>query len=174
MESSTIIPSTTMRAARVTVFRGIPIRNIAARATAVQTGTPEEATAALLKGKSRSITKMTTRMEIKRSRRKLSTEVRTTRGWSVTRVSETLAGNSDSNCLSILSTSAPKATISRFSRIDIPISKVLFPLNWMAVDFFWIRRSTSATSSMRTTPPAGSFITIFLETSSSEETGSSI
>ena len=80
MESSTIIPSTTISAASDTVFSSILVRYITARAMAVHTGTPELAIAAERKGKSISITPMTTSMDIRRSLRNENTERPTTRG----------------------------------------------------------------------------------------------
>ena len=70
MESSTIIPKTTIKEAKVTVLRSMPKRYIKAKATAVQTGTPELAIRAERIGKSISITKITTAIEISKSRRK--------------------------------------------------------------------------------------------------------
>ena len=92
MESSTIMPSTTIRAASVTVLRSMPVRYMTARATAVHTGTPELAMSAERIGKSISITKMTTSIEMTRSRRNENTDVPTTLGWSVIRESLTLSG----------------------------------------------------------------------------------
>ena len=79
-ESSTIIPSTTIRAASVTVLRSIPIRYMIAMAMAVQIGTPELAIRADLSGKRISITSMTTIMAITRSLTNAHTEVSTTLG----------------------------------------------------------------------------------------------
>ena len=80
MESSTIIPSVTISAARVTVFRSICVTNITAMAMAIHTGTPELAMSAERRGKSRSITTMTTSIAISRSRRKDHTDIATTLG----------------------------------------------------------------------------------------------
>jgi pyrimidine operon attenuation protein/uracil phosphoribosyltransferase len=80
IESSTIIPRTTIRAARDTVLRSIPVRNITATATAVHTGTPELAINADLIGKSISMTSITTSIDITRSLRKEITEDFTTHG----------------------------------------------------------------------------------------------
>ena len=80
MESSTIIPSTTISAARVTVLRSIFTMNITAKATAVHTGTPELAMSADFMGNSIIITRITTNIEITRSRRNENTESDTTFG----------------------------------------------------------------------------------------------
>ena len=79
------MPSTTMRAAKVTVFNSMPQRYIIPMLNAVQMGSPELATRAVRMGKSNSMTTMTTIMEMSRSRRKLLTDFCTTLGWSVMR-----------------------------------------------------------------------------------------
>ena len=79
-ESSTIIPSTTMSAARVTVLRSIPIRYMMAMAMIVQIGTPELAIRADLSGKRISMTRITTIIAITRSLTNAHTDVSTTLG----------------------------------------------------------------------------------------------
>ena len=79
-ESSTIIPSTTIRAAKVTVLRSIPIRYITAIAMVVQIGTPELAIRADFNGKRISMTSITTSMAITRSLTNAHTDVSTTLG----------------------------------------------------------------------------------------------
>ena len=128
MESSTIIPSTTIRAARETVFRHIPKRYIQARAIAVQTGTPEDAMSAERMGKSRSITRITTSIDISKSLRKDQTESPTTFGWSVMRETFRLSGASDIKSASTLSTSFPNATILLSGRISMESTRAVWPL----------------------------------------------
>ena len=72
------MPSTTMRAAKVTVFSSMPKMYISPKVTAVQTGTLEPDTRAVRSGKSSSITAMTTKMEKRRSRRNDITDLLTT------------------------------------------------------------------------------------------------
>ena len=72
------MPSTTMSAARVTVFSSIPKMYISPMVTAVQTGTLEPDTRAVRSGKRSSITAMTTSMEKSRSRRNDITDLLTT------------------------------------------------------------------------------------------------
>ena len=79
-ESSTIIPSTTMSAARVTVLRSIPIRYMMAMAMIVQIGTPELAIRADFSGKRISMTRITTIIAITRSLTNAHTDVSTTLG----------------------------------------------------------------------------------------------
>ena len=134
MESSTIIPKTTINAARVTVFNGMPATNMIATATAVQTGTPDDAMRAGLRGKSMSMTRMTTMIDIIKSLRKLSTATYTIFGWSVTRVRCTLEGSSFWNDFRTFSTLYPKFTISRPSFMLTATKRVLFPLNLMDDD----------------------------------------
>ena len=128
MESSTIIPSTTIRAARVTVFRSRPTRYITATATAVHTGTPELAMRADLSGKSISITKITTSMEMTRSRRKENTESSTTFGWLVIWLTLTLSGSSARNASRVAPSSFPKATILFSGSISTEMIMVPWPL----------------------------------------------
>ena len=87
MESSTIIPSTTIKAASVTVFNSIPNKYIKPILMAVQMGKPELAMRAVRMGNSNSMTAMTTIMEMSRSRRNELTDFWTTLGWSVMRYS---------------------------------------------------------------------------------------
>ena len=84
-ESSTIMPSTKMSAASVTVFSSIPVKYISPSAIAIHTGTPVLATRAVRRGKSMSMTRITTTIEMSMSRRKEETEASTTFGWSVIR-----------------------------------------------------------------------------------------
>ena len=128
MASSTIIPSTTISPANVTVFSPIPVRNMTARATAVQTGTPELAIRADLTGKSMSITRMTTIIDITRSRRNENTELRTSLGWSVILVIVTLSGSSCSYSSMTLSSFLPNATMSLSARISTEIIRQELPL----------------------------------------------
>ena len=128
MESSTIIPSTTIRAASVTVFRFMPVRNIIPMATAVHTGTPELAIRADLTGNSRSITKITTSIEMTRSLRNDHTEVPTTLGWSVTFDTLTLSGSVAPNSARTSSTSLPNATMLLSGRISTDIIRAGYPL----------------------------------------------
>ena len=128
MESSTIIPRTTMSAASETVLRSIPAMNITARATAVHTGTPELAIRADFIGKSISITRMTTSMEITRSLRNERTDTPTTFGWSVILLRFTLSGSPFSNSSRTASTSRPNATILLSGRISTDRMRAVFPL----------------------------------------------
>ena len=128
MESSTIIPSTTIRPASVTVFSPIPVRYMTARAIAVHTGTPELAISAERIGESMSITRITTNIEISRSLRKENTEFLTSFGWSVMRVSVTLSGMSCSNSARTLSSFLPKATMSLSERISTEMIRAELPL----------------------------------------------
>ena len=111
MELSTIIPSTTIKAARVTVFSSMLNVYMMASDMAVQIGIPELATKAERIGKSINMTSMTTMMEVTRSRRKDHTESPTTFGWLVILVMVTLAGSSFSNSSNNWSTSAPNSTM---------------------------------------------------------------
>ena len=100
-----------MRAAKVTVFSSMPQRYINPMLMAVQTGRPELAMSAVRKGKSSSMTTMTTIIEMSKSRRKLLTDFCTTLGWSVMRYIFTLSGSDCLNSDSTFSTSRPKATM---------------------------------------------------------------
>ena len=117
-----------MSAARETVFRQMPQKYIRAMAMAVQTGTPEEAISAERIGKSMSITKMTTSIEITRSRRKDHTESPTTLGWSVMRETFRLSGASAINSASTRSTSLPNATMLLSGRISMEMTMAVLPL----------------------------------------------
>ena len=128
MESSTIMPSTTIRAARVTVFTSMPTKNIIARAMAVHTGTPELAMRADLMGNIITITSMTTSIDISRSLTKENTEVATTRGWSLTLLRVTLSGRVEEYSPRTLSTSLPKATMLLSGRISTLIIRQERPL----------------------------------------------
>ena len=111
MESSTIMPSTTISAASVTMLTCMPVIYMTASAAAVQTGTPELAISAERIGKRSSITSTTTSMAISRSRMKFITDWWTTLGWSVIRLSRTDAGAVAENASSTRSTSCPKSTM---------------------------------------------------------------
>ena len=84
-ESSTIIPSTAISAARVTVFSSNPRKYMMPSVAAMQIGTDVELTSAVRSGKSSNMTTITTRMASIRSRRNDRTERSTTCGWSVMR-----------------------------------------------------------------------------------------
>ena len=122
------MPRTTIRAASVTVLSGMPVAYIAVIVRAVMTGRPDEAMRAERSGNSISITKMTTSMEISRSRRKAKTERLTTFGWSVTRVRVTLSGISSSKSPSTFSTLRPKATMLLWGRISTERMRQAWPL----------------------------------------------
>ena len=128
MESSTIMPSTAIRAARETILTCIPVKNIRASATAMQTGTPELAMSAERIGKSSSITRITTSIEISRSRMKDMTERWTTLGWSVMRLRCTDSGAEAENSASTRSTSWPKSTILLSGRIVTLSTSAVWPL----------------------------------------------
>ena len=128
MESSTIIPKTAISAARVTVLSSIPATYITAIVAAVQIGTPELAIRAERIGKRRSITIMTTIIEIKRSLRKSHTDCLTTFGWSVILVSLTLSGRVWENSSSTLSTFLPKEMMLFSGRIDTESIRAVLPL----------------------------------------------
>ncbi len=85
MELSTIIPSTTIKAANVTVFNGMPTAYIIPIDIKILIGMEVAATIADLKGKSSIITRITTTMETNRSRTNELTESSTTLGWSAIR-----------------------------------------------------------------------------------------
>ena len=68
-ESSTTIPSTTIRAASVIVLSGIPARYMMPTEMNVVTGMAVEATSAELNGKRIIIVRMMTAIEMNRSRR---------------------------------------------------------------------------------------------------------
>ena len=128
MESSTIMPRQVIRAASVTVFRSIPVTYMMHRAMAVIMGSPDDAMRALLSGNSKSITRMTTSMEMIRSRMKLKTESPTTLGWSVILVMVTLCGSSLRKSASTRSTSRPNAVISFPGRDSSDITTQGVPL----------------------------------------------
>ena len=94
IELSTTIPSTTIRAASVTVLSSMPAAYITATEINVLSGTVMAATMALLMGNSTIITRMIISIEISRSRRKSLTLSPTTFGWSAMRVSVTSSGSS--------------------------------------------------------------------------------
>ena len=127
-ESSTIIPSTTMSAAKVTVFRSMPIRYMMAMAMEVQIGTPELAISADFNGKRISMTSMTTIIAMTRSLTKAHTDVSTTLGWSEILVIVTLSGRLSENSDTILSISFPKVTMLFPERISIDMTSAFSPL----------------------------------------------
>ena len=141
-ESSTIMPSTTMRAAKVTVFNSMPNRYMMAHAAAMQTGTEVEETKAVRKGKRKSITRMTMMMASMRSFRKECTDLLTTTGWSVMRCT-LMSGGAVARKVSIsLLTSSPKATTLFPGRISIEKMRHWLPLTklseyWMYCDASW-------------------------------------
>ena len=128
MESSTIIPNTTIMAAKVTVFNSILNKYINATQHAVQIGRPVLATRAVLIGKSIIITNITTAMEMNKSRRNEVTDLDTTCGWSVIRYMCTLSGKSSSNFSNTFSTFLPKETILLPFRISTDITMAFLPL----------------------------------------------
>ena len=128
MESSTIMPSTAISAARETTLTCMPVTYIAASATAMHTGTPELAISADRIGKSSSITRITTSMAIKRSRMNDMTERCTTLGWSVIRVMWRDSGAVAENSFRTASTSRPKSTMLLSGRITMLSTMAVCPL----------------------------------------------
>ena len=94
IELSTIIPSTTMRAARVTIFSSMPIIYMIDTETNVLRGMVTAATMAERMGKSTIMTRMMMIMAMIRSRRKEVTLSDTTLGLSAIRVIFTSLGSS--------------------------------------------------------------------------------
>ena len=94
MALSTTIPSTTMRAAKVTMFSSIPTMYMMDTETKVLNGMVMAATMAERKGKSTIITRMMMAIEMSRSRRKSLTLIATTLGLSAMRVTFTSEGSS--------------------------------------------------------------------------------
>ena len=131
-ESSTIMPSTKISAARVTVFSSMPVIYISPMQIAMHTGTPVQATRAVRNGKSRSITAMTTRIEISISRRNERTESSTTFGWSVTRCRRMSGGNCSEASSSTFCTVSPNATILLPGSISMLMSSELGTLYRLA------------------------------------------
>ena len=117
-----------MRAARVTVLRFIPEKYITAIVMTVHTGTPELAIIAERNGKSISITKITTSIEMTKSLMKDQTDLLTTFGWSQILVIVTLSGSSPANSSRILSTSFPNAVMSWSGRISREMTRAVCPL----------------------------------------------
>ena len=130
MELSTIIPSTTIRAASVTVFSGMPTVYMMAIDMNMLIGIEVAATTADLKGNRIIITAITIIMAMNRSRTNEVTDSSTTLGWSAMRLMETLLGSSFSNDLSTSSTCWPYSTMLKPSRISIDRMMHLFP--------FWV------------------------------------
>ncbi len=83
MELSTVIPSTTTSAAKVTVLRGMPNMYISPMLIKVLSGITMAATRAVRIGKSTIITRITTSMAMNRSRRNETTDSPTTSDWSI-------------------------------------------------------------------------------------------
>ena len=109
---STIMPSTTMRQARVMMFSSMPKAYIMPVLTKVDRGMVRAATMALFNGKSTIITATMMSMEMMRSRRKSLTLVPTTSGWSVMRRIVTSSGRQSwRNWFSTTSTSLPNCTM---------------------------------------------------------------
>ena len=109
---STIMPSTTMRHARVMMFSSMPMAYMIPVLTKVDRGMVRAATMALRMGKSTIITATMMTMEMSRSRRKSLTLVPTTSGWSVMRRICTSSGRQSwRNWSSISSTSSPNMTM---------------------------------------------------------------
>ena len=138
----------------------MPHRYISAKATAVHTGTPEEAMRALFIGKSNIITNITTSIEMSRSRRNDHTELPTTAGWSVIRVMVTLSGKSISKAASTLSTSLPNETILLSGRILMESTKASCPLKVTMAEGSLYRLSMVAISlSLRLSPSLEVYMT---------------
>ena len=93
MELSTIIPSTMISAASVTMFSSMFARYIMATEEKVLSGMVMAATMAERKGKSIIITRMMMSIDSSRSRRKSLTLSATTLGLSAMRVSVTSSGS---------------------------------------------------------------------------------
>ena len=112
IELSTIMPRTTISAAKVTVLSGMPHRYITPTDMKVDNGMVMAATSAERNGKSSIITAMMMAIETKRSRRNEWTESPTTLAWSAMRSTETSSGSTSSmNCRSTSSTSSPYSTM---------------------------------------------------------------
>ena len=169
IELSTIIPSTTISAARVTMFSSIPAIYITATETNVLSGMVMAATMAERRGKSTIITTMMIIMATKRSRRKLVTLRLTTFGLSAMRVTFTSAGSSFlRKSLSTLSTSLPYCTTLLPGVISIEISIHGWPSCSMRLAIGSYSRTTWATSlTLATLPVTGSEKIIWLAISSS-------
>ena len=125
-ESSTIMPSTAMRAARVTVFISKPRKYMMPSVAAMHIGTDVELTRAVFSGKSTSITMMTTRMASMRSFRNERTERSTTCGWSVMRCMWMSGGMFLAYSCITSSTWSPKATTLLPGRISMDSIRVRF------------------------------------------------
>ena len=125
---STTIPSTTMSAARVTMFSSMPIIYIIATLMNVLSGMVMAATIAERSGKSTIMTRMMMTIEMSRSRKKSLTLMATTFGWSAMRVIVTSSGSSDcrKSC-STWSTSRPYCTMLLPAVISIDSSTQGWP-----------------------------------------------
>ena len=119
MELSTIMPNTTIKAASVTVFSGMPQAYMTPIEIKTLIGMEVAATI---------ITKITTTMDTNKSRTKELTESPTTFGWSAIRRIETLSGRSRSKACNTSSTSFPYRTILWPSRISMERMIAFLPL----------------------------------------------
>ena len=128
MELSTIIPNTTINAASVTVFSGMPVTYITPIEIKILIGMDVAATTAERKGNRIIITRITMMIETKRSRMKEVTDSFTTFGWSAIRRIETLSGNSSWKEASTSSTCLPYSTILFPSLISMERMIAFFPL----------------------------------------------
>ena len=128
MELSTIMPNTTIKAASVTVFSGMPQAYMTPIEIKTLIGMEVAATNAERNGNNTIITKITTTMDTNKSRTKELTESPTTFGWSAIRRIETLSGRSRSKARSTSSTSFPYRTILWPSRISMERMIAFLPL----------------------------------------------
>ena len=128
MESSTIIPNVTIRAANVTVFNSIPKAWNSPSEINIVTGIVEAATNATRKGRSNITTIMTAITAITSSCRKLSTLSLTTWLWSVIRKIPTSSGSSFWNSSSTLLMCSPICTTFCFFFISTESRRHLRPL----------------------------------------------
>ncbi len=136
------MPSTTIRAARVTVFNSTPSRYIIAHVAATQTGTEVEETSAVRSGKRKSITRITMTTASTRSFRNESTDLLTTTGWSVMRCTRMSGGAVARNDSITLLTSLPKETILLPERISMEKMRQRLLVTdvseyWMYFDSSW-------------------------------------
>ena len=169
MELSTIIPSTTIIAARVTIFSSMPTMYMMATDTNVLSGMVIAATMAERSGKSTIITRMIIIIEIIRSRRKDVMLTDTTLGLSAMRVTLTSSGSSFSrNSSSTRSTSLPYCMTLFPGLISMERSTQGRPFCSIRLAIGSYSRTTRAISFTRTTLPlTGSLKIIWLAISSS-------
>ena len=129
IELSTIMPSTTISAASVTVLSGMPQAYISPTEMKVERGMVMAATTAERHGKRNIITTMMMAMATNRSRRNDETESPTTFASSAMRATWTSDGSTSSvNAWSTWSTSRPYSTMLYPSRISIESSTQRWPL----------------------------------------------